>query len=412
MTFRLGKKGLYVLWEDVLRSSTGEYRIPRCERLNVARIDDRVLRSVIYLYQSVEDAEDGVEIGGSGFLVSQGSEVHSDHFHVYAVSNRPVVHGTDCAPIIRVTQAMRLKGSPEYPPTMAGNREIVSLAWNQWKAHGDSDIAIAYLGLDCVSPSLDQGYGRRFGFTFPSFLLLTHDVIDGFDIGPGEDVYMCGRFQHHPGKHFNEPSTRWGTIALMPSMVELDDGEEEVFLVEMRSLSGFSGSPVVWKLPFTLDWWAASRHLVDAKQFPFHIPVHVTERNVRPESGAMLVGPWLIGVECGSFPHRYPVVHKGTDIVVGDYEAKSHSGVASVVPAWKLRELLDLEEFEMARKEEDEKVTNKKQGSRFDRESATDDDLPALTKRGFNDVLRQVSRKITNSASEPESENASKHEST
>ena len=40
-----------------------------------------------------------------------------------------------------------------------------------------------------------------------------------------------------------------GGIALMYTMIEVDKGKpkEKVFLVEMRSLSGFTGSPV-WKL--------------------------------------------------------------------------------------------------------------------------------------------------------------------
>src|SRR5205814_209634 len=133
----------------------------------------------------------------------------------------------------------------------------------------------------------------------------------------------------------------------------------------------------------------------------------ITTRILLPEAGSLLTGPWLVGIECGSFPFYNPVVHKGTKKKVEDYQVKSHSGVAAVVPAWKLQELLDGEEFDMARKEEDEKLTKRKQSGRFDRETAVgEDDLPALTRQGFGDVLRQVSRKTTD-PSEPKSEKKS-----
>lgn len=365
----------------------------------MARIDDRVLGSVIYLYASPEDAESGSEFGGSGFLLSVQSEIHSDYFHVYAVTNKHVVNDPGYHPVVRVTSAVSVRYKGQIP-FMAGNREIIPLALNQWNLHPDADVAIASLGYDQIFHELGVGpiYGRRFSFTFPSFLLLTHEAIDAYDIGPGDDVYMCGRFVGHAGEYFNEPSTRWGTIALMQSMVEVDKGipKAEVFLVEMRSLSGFSGSPVVWRLPIDFEFWLTGLFKKKNEPNPF------ATRRINEDVGPQLIGPWLVGIQCGSFPFYYPVVHKGTERRVEDYEAKSHSGVAAVVPAWKLEELLNSEECVMARKNADEEISKRKQQrtSNIDREAHQDD--PPLRETTFEDALKRASRKVSES-SEPES---------
>jgi len=123
---------------------------------------------------------------------------------------------------------------------------------------------------------------------------------------------------------------------------------------------------------------------------------------IKEEVGPQLIGPWLVGIQCGSFPFYYPVVHKGTERQVEDYEAKSHSGVAAVVPAWKLEELINSEECVMARKKADEEISQKKQQrtSSLDREAASRES--PLTRTAFEDTLRRVSRKVSET-SEPES---------
>jgi hypothetical protein len=184
-------------------------------------------------------------------------------------------------------------------------------------------------------------------------MLLSHSVIFTFGVGEGEEVYMVGRFIHHAGRYFNQPSVRSGIIRLMPSMIELDDGQtQEAFLIEMRSISGHSGSPVMWIYP------------------PYHPQAdlhNVTSMDMKHTFD----GPWLLGIDCGSFPYYQPVykVRKEQGEIVRtrlpDLEAKSHAGVAAEIPAWKLQELLNLEEFVKARKEEDENLARKKDGGGF-----------------------------------------------
>jgi len=400
---RVGKEGVYHIWREEVPTSSGiPLRVTRAERLSLSRISDKVLGSVIYLYRSKEEAEEGADPGGTGFLLSVQSEAHPDYMHVYAVTCKHVAQAPGYASFIRITNATRIDRIKGQLPFMAGNREVVSLGWNQWTPHPTADVAIVSLGPDnaIMSEIVGPGYGRRFGFTFPSFLLLHHDVIEGFDVGPGDDVYMCGRFESYPGRYFNEPTTRWGIISLMHTMIELEEGEppEEVFLIEMRSISGYSGSPVAWRLPIQLD------------------VIQQMERRMTPESGQLKIGPWLVGIDAGNFPFYYPVYEvtrerggkvvrrKDTKNTEKELQAKSHSGVAYVVPAWKIQELLDREEFVMQRKRDDEAITeHKDSGKRVDRDVILPDD-PLTRKTFLDDVLPRVSQKITDSTSEPESE--------
>jgi hypothetical protein len=156
---------------------------------------------------------------------------------------------------------------------------------------------------------------------------------------------MVGRFVYHAGKYFNQPSVRSGIISVMPSDIEVDNGTQEAFLIEMRSISGHSGSPVTWNLPL------------------FHPQARI--RNLSFDNKNLVDGPWLLGIDCGAFSYYDRVFKK----VRGrrqktDLEAKSHAGQAVVIPAWKLGELLNLEEFVKARKEEDRRLTEKQRTSR------------------------------------------------
>src|SRR5216684_7169803 len=64
----------------------------------VPRIPDSILDSVIYLYESSEDAVEGVRTGGSGFLLGIASELtwraerdERGMHQVYAVTNSHVI---------------------------------------------------------------------------------------------------------------------------------------------------------------------------------------------------------------------------------------------------------------------------------------------------------------------------------
>src|SRR5207237_1083251 len=66
-------------------------------------------------------------------------------------------------------------------------------------------------------------------------------------VGVGDDIYMIGRFVNHEGRAKNTPSARFGNISMMPGeAIEIGHGStpQESFAVELRSMCGYSGSPV------------------------------------------------------------------------------------------------------------------------------------------------------------------------
>jgi hypothetical protein len=64
------------------------------------------------------------------------------------------------------------------------------------------------------------------------------------DIGIGDDVFFTGLFRYHTETERNEPIVRSGIIAAMTETISTDFGPQHAFLVESRSMGGFSGSPV------------------------------------------------------------------------------------------------------------------------------------------------------------------------
>lgn len=300
------------------------------------RIDDQILDSVIYLYPSVEDARESAEVGGAGFLIALPSQEDRYHSYIYAVTNAHVITEV-CAPVIRLN-------------TTYGAADTIPLAINNWVTHPDGDdLAVAPLfGLN----------PRVFNFSCtPSSLLLTREKAEALDLGPGDDVYMVGRFVYHEGKRRNKPATRSGIIGLMPDPregIEFYKGgfKQEAFLVEMRSISGFSGSPVLFRLPLYAD----------------EAYLKIERPKMTPQGMELPFGPWLLGIDCGKFFNYdkvYELRQSGTEEKLDetDLRVKGHTGYSIVIPAWKLIDFLDMEVLAVPRQEEEKKIAERRQKS-------------------------------------------------
>ncbi len=190
--------------------------------------------------------------------------------------------------------------------TKDGSSDVIPLSKEAWIHHpaGD-DLAIAAMSLS-----------DRFQYkALPmNTFSLTKEDIALYNVGPGDDIFFMGRFITHEGKQRNQPVVRFGTIAMMPGepIFQPERGHhQESFLVEARSLSGFSGSPVMLYIP----------------------PFSHRFRGGKFEPGDGLdtsTTTGLLGVDWGN-------MHLGD-------EALTNSGIMAVVPVWKLTELLDDEE--------------------------------------------------------------------
>lgn len=298
-----------------IRQSTRGHPFWVWER-RLPRISDRYLQCVAYLYPSVSDAEAGRAIGGTAFIVSK-LEPNGVVPGLYVVTNRHVIEGGHT--VIRGNKA-------------DGGVDFLETDERQWIFHpsGD-DLAIHPILYDPrVHPFVHIG----------SQHFLTHGLIERYSIGPGDDVFTVGRFVSQEGRQRNLPTVRFGNIAQMPGEPVRDyrpsgPFDQESFLVEARSLGGYSGAPVfVQILP------ASIRPGVETWEQPHNI--------------LCAHGPWLLGVNWAHMNDFVPTVdHSGRTL---DFKVRSNSGMMAVVPAWKLEEMLNMPDVKRSREMVDQAI--------------------------------------------------------
>jgi hypothetical protein len=130
---------------------------------------------------------------------------------------------------------------------------------------------------------------------------------------------------------------------LMLSRIRSDESgiEQESFLIEARSLSGYSGSPVfVYRMPYGA----------------------VLGDDEIPGGGLQDIRKHkLLGVDWAHLRDFRPVLlsdkkTKATDDDGNPLYVEQNSGMVAVVPSWRLLELLDEEELVRARKQASEQI--------------------------------------------------------
>lgn len=181
-------------------------------------IPPQILNCVVYVYRDEESAREGEGAGASGFLVGVPAMKIEGAYHIYAVTNRHVI---DQGSVIRLN-------------TVDGV-EVLPYGEENWIKADIDDLA--------VSPvALNRGH-KHIWITSTTFV--TEKFIESYNVGCGDDVFMVGRFTTHGGRQTNMPSARFGHISMMPcEKVRHYNEDVDAFLVEVKSIGGFSGSPV------------------------------------------------------------------------------------------------------------------------------------------------------------------------
>jgi hypothetical protein len=341
----------------------------------VPRIADKFTDIAVYIYFSVEDAEDGRAIGGTGFIVDKTFETNPNLHYLYVVTNKHVIEKSD--PVIRIN---RKDGTTKRIPTRA----------DQWELHrGGDDVAVFHLDI--------EQWNTVQIATLPTKDFVTPQLIADEDIGIGDDTVMVGRFISHEGKQQNTPSVRFGNIAMMPRepIIRKDNFPQESFLVEMRSLSGYSGSAVLIYSPCARNDMSQRRHgrgvpvlpdLPGVGEKPKWLPQETLDQMSNMESPK---GPYLLGIDWCHLCDTSPVTDKDGAKLAYDWKVSQNTGMAGVIPAWKIAEVLDCEVFMKDRKKEAERITKASSGIALDVSNK-----PAeFTKEDFEVALKKASRK-------------------
>ncbi|QDM19182.1 hypothetical protein [Tardiphaga sp. vice278] len=224
---------------------------------------------------------------------------------VYLVTNAHVIEGGNCT--ARVNK-------------LDGTSDVIDLDEREWitPSSGD-DIAIfkmsRFLSRDVHSY-----------VCVPNRMIATREKVAEFGIGPGDETVTIGRFINADGMRRNTPTVRFGNIAQMPiEPIEQDRFligstkryRQESYLVESKSISGFSGSLVF---------------------------AHLSPMSKRPENKPHSWETFLLGISWGYIMAWEPVEGAGDGARV-----RTNTGMMGVVPAWVLSDLLMRPDISTAR---------------------------------------------------------------
>jgi hypothetical protein len=316
------------IWETRHSMRGNPYQVIGRERM--PRIPDVIQDCAVYLYPDERSAKAGESIGGSALLMMH--QENDDSYHqIYVVTNSHVVEEGNCA--IRIN-------------TRSGLHDVIQTNETEWHLHPNGDdLAVCPVKLDIAI--------FKYALLTP-MMFATRSLVQRFNIGMGDDCFVVGRFINHEGKQRNQPSVRFGNIAQMPGdplMRELKNGKftpQESYLVEAKSISGYSGSPV----------------------FVYLAP-SIAERKVSLPLPGEWRGPWLLGINwCYLSGPSSPVFQRDDrtgNLHKTNYCAQTNSGMMGVIPAWKLEELMN-----------DERVTALRQ-ARYEEERRERQRNPAPT---------------------------------
>lgn len=285
-----------------------------------------ILKAVFFLYPDRTSAKQGIKSGGTGFLIAKPMERIPGRVHIHAVTNWHVaVCATDGppSPVIRINRK-------------SGKTDIFELDCTEWIFRGGGpDIAI--------SPPLTVTDDHDLALLdIPSWLLTQEDEITD-QVGPGDDVFMIGRFVDYDGVETNQPAARFGHVSMMDSRIKQSNNYRgRSIVLDMHSRTGFSGSPV-------FVYRTIGSHFFD------------------PAPGQFLRGGGhyikLLGIHYAQFPELWELKAKKGQAVTstqatlsGDtHYIEGLSGMTCVIPASDILELFNHPELATMRERDEQR---------------------------------------------------------
>jgi hypothetical protein len=277
------------------------------------RVPDEVLGCVVFVGRIITSGSQERRVpSGTAFIVTVPSEQFPDMGYTYLVTAR------------HVAKKLSLGGPWFVRCNLVGDgiREATAADGEGWWYHPTEAETV-----DAAAHEMPTANELDFRHV-PISMFATKDVIRRHDIGPGEVVFLTGLFTKMAGKARNIPLVRLGNIAMMPSEkvsgVRIDNRgvESEVYLVEARSLGGLSGSPVF------------VRETV-------YVPITAgTGEGHRKVDAQMPGGFFLLGLMHGHWDIKAEDFNEIQIAPPRADELAVNVGIALVVPAEKIREIL------------------------------------------------------------------------
>jgi hypothetical protein len=299
------------VWQWTARGASFLRSIP----VGMPKIPASTKNAAFYLYPTVEDARKGTNFGGSGFLVLIPSKKHAKYGlgFLYAVTNWHVaVQGN---PIIRLNMH-------------DGGMEIIAAEVDNWEFDPRYDIAVLLINV-----TLEHNVA-----IIARDMLLTKAKVAASEIGPGDDVFMVGRFMDHDGGLVNVPAVRFGNISIDPTPIKQSNGHmADSYCIDLHSRSGYSWSPVFVYRTVSSDLTAPHIYSPETQVFS------------------------LLGIHFAQFPEMWEVTSQGKllyqsaePLLTDGKYIRGYSGMTLVLPAWTIQEVLDMPKLKIHRAELDE----------------------------------------------------------
>lgn len=268
------------------------------------RVPEEIRKCVVYLGlpRAMPDGSEALAPEGTGFFVRLPSE-NPDRGYTYIVTAKHVAR-------MLMNREFRLRANQKEGGAVL-LRGADDIKW--WTHPTDEGVDVAAFGW--APPDIVE---RK---AVPLEMFLTDEIIRGKSIGVGDEIFMTGLFIHLAGAARNQPIVRMGNIAMMPDEpIPSEVGPVEGILIESRSIGGLSGSPAFVRE--TIQMGLGAFHLLGLVHGHWDIPPEQVGDSARPNAN--------------------------------DAVANVNMGIAVVVPAAKIREVLFQPQLVEERQQEDE----------------------------------------------------------
>lgn len=288
-------------------------RVPATWGILEMLVNEQFRRCATFLFvegADPETGEQGLQPRATAFFVN--APVTETARRCYVVTAR---HVAAAAKAERLTLNVRVN-RPD------GKFKDVPIPAEAWVEHPTSDVAAAILAAP----------GDWLVFPIPVEMMITPAFAARSGLGIGDEIFFVGLYSERPGREAVQPVVRFGHIARMPTeKLTVSVGPEtksqplDAYLVEARSWGGQSGSPA----------------------FVYFSPNRVPGAIVFTQATTMQFA--LLGLV-----HGHDDINRA--VVVEKAKTKAtvpiNSGMAIVIPAADIIDVINSEEFKLDREEQ------------------------------------------------------------